>query len=92
MYKSKSQTDDQFIITCLRNHFVFYNLSEAELNNVRGYMWWTEVPAHSNIFRQGDQGSCFFILTSGSVDVSVDGNLIKSLKVGDGFGELALLY
>ena len=44
MYKAKSQTDDQFIITCLRNHFVFYNLSEAELNNVRDYMWWTEIP------------------------------------------------
>lgn len=92
MHKAKSQTDDQFIITSLRNHFVFYNLSEAELNNVRDYMWWTEIPAHSPVFRQGDQGTCFFIITSGIVDVAVDGNIIKSLRSGDGFGELALLY
>lgn len=92
MYKAKSQTDDQFIITCLRNHFVFYNLSEAELNNVRDYMWWTEIPIGAPVFRQGDQGTCFFILASGVVDVSVDTNLIKSLKAGEGFGELALLY
>ena len=53
MYKGKSQTDDQFILTALKNHFVFYNLSEAELNNVRDYMWWTEMPMNSMIFRQG---------------------------------------
>lgn len=82
MLKLKSQTDDQFIITSLKNHFVFYNLSEAELNNVREYMWWTELPAGATVFRQGDQGSCFFIIGSGVVDVVVDNKSIKNLKAG----------
>ena len=29
--KKKSLNDTTFILTCLKNHFVFYNLSEAEL-------------------------------------------------------------
>ena len=49
-------------------------------------MWWTEVPANTPLFRQGDQGSCFFILASGVVDVLVDGNMIKNLRTGEGFG------
>lgn len=29
--KKKTPNDNTFIITCLKNHFVFYNLNEAEL-------------------------------------------------------------
>jgi len=43
-------------------------------------------------YSQGDQGSCFFIISSGVVEVVVDGKNIKTLKTGEGFGELALLY
>lgn len=50
------------------------------------------MPAGSTIFRQGDQGSCFFIIGTGVVDVVVDNKTIKNLKAGEGFGELALLY
>lgn len=53
MLKTKSQTDDQFILTALRNHFVFYNLSEGELNNVREYTWYTEMSSGDFIFKQG---------------------------------------
>jgi CRP-like cAMP-binding protein len=49
-------------------------------------MWWTEVPNGSPIFRQGDKGSCFFIIASGIVEVNVDGKNIKTLKSGEGFG------
>ena len=31
MEKKKSPSDLNFILNCLRNHFVFYNLSESEL-------------------------------------------------------------
>ena len=29
--RKKSLNDTTFILTCLKNHFVFYNLNEAEL-------------------------------------------------------------
>lgn len=44
------------------------------------------------IFRQGDQASCFFIISQGEVTVEVDSKNKRSLISGDGFGEIALLY
>lgn len=32
--KKKTPNDNTFIITCLKNHFVFYNLNESELENI----------------------------------------------------------
>ena len=44
------------------------------------------------MFDAGAPGSCFFILVNGIVDVEIDAEIVKQLKVGEGFGELALLY
>lgn len=33
--KSKSNTDSNLILTCLKNHFIFYNLSEGEMYVIR---------------------------------------------------------
>lgn len=40
--KKKSLNDTTFILTCLKNHFVFYNLSEAELENIASKMFYCE--------------------------------------------------
>jgi CRP-like cAMP-binding protein len=44
------------------------------------------------IVRQGDRGDRFFVVLSGSVEVSVDGRPVGALMAGDGFGEIALLH
>lgn len=41
--KKKTPNDNTFIITCLKNHFVFYNLNEAELENIVKKMFYCEV-------------------------------------------------
>lgn len=38
------------------------------------------------MFEAGNLGSCFFILVSGIVDVQIDHQVVKQLKVGEGFG------
>lgn len=81
-----------FILNCLRNHFIFYNLSEKELDNVKDSMYLCEMLPGAEVFRQGTVGSCFYIIQKGSVQIRVDDEDTKELKVGDGFGELALLY
>ena len=88
----RSETDKMFILNCLRNHFIFYNLSEKELDNVKDSMYLCEMPPGAEVFRQGTVGSCFYIIQRGSVQIRVDDEDTKELKVGDGFGELALLY
>jgi CRP-like cAMP-binding protein len=44
------------------------------------------------IFKQGDTGTCFFLIFSGAVDTIIDGKKVRTLSKGDTFGELALLY
>lgn len=41
--KKKTPNENTFIITCLKNHFVFYNLNEAELENIVKKMFYCEV-------------------------------------------------
>ena len=80
------------IMSCLKNHFIFYNLSQAELENVKDSMFYAMVDQGQVIFEKDQVGSCFFIIEKGSVEIIVDGVVKKELKPLDGFGELALLY
>ncbi len=53
--------------------------------------------ANQVVFRQGDEGSEFFIILSGSVNVSIADSVsgydttVATLYSGDSFGELALI-
>ncbi|MCX7679872.1 MAG: cyclic nucleotide-binding domain-containing protein [Spirochaetes bacterium] len=43
------------------------------------------------IIRQGEYGDCMYFLSSGEVDVIVDGRSVATLSAGSAFGETALL-
>ena len=43
------------------------------------------------IFEQGDPGEGFYVVESGSAEVVRNGDLVNTLRHGDGFGEIALL-
>jgi cAMP-dependent protein kinase regulator len=43
-----------------------------------------------HVVHQGEAGSQFFVITTGSADVTRDGQVVASLGPGDYFGELAL--
>jgi MFS family permease len=49
------------------------------------------VDAGEDIFRQGDSGDRFYLVDSGEVVVSVDGQPVQRLGPGGYFGEIALL-
>ena len=70
--KNKTEIDKAFILTSLKNHFIFYNLSEKELDNVRDHMFWAEMPGGTVVFRQGTRGTCFYIIQHGSVQIKVE--------------------
>jgi cGMP-dependent protein kinase len=61
-----------FILNCLKNHFIFYNLSEKELDNVKDSMFLADFAPGAEVFRQGTIGSCFYIIQRGSVQIKVD--------------------
>ncbi len=81
-----------FLLGCLKNHFIFYNLSEAEIENVAKKMFYCSVPSDTYIFDEGSKALCFFIIEKGMMQVISNDKIKKTLRVGDGFGEIALLY
>eukprot|EP01017_Pseudomicrothorax_dubius_P023633 TRINITY_DN2520_c0_g1_i2.p1 TRINITY_DN2520_c0_g1~~TRINITY_DN2520_c0_g1_i2.p1 ORF type:complete len:815 (+),score=191.06 TRINITY_DN2520_c0_g1_i2:35-2479(+) len=92
MPRKKNGNDIMFIISCLKSHFVFYNHSDAELENIVAKMFFCEIDKNDYLFKQGDPAMCFFIIERGSLEVLVNQKPKRELKSGDGFGELALLY
>lgn len=50
-----------------------------------------EVPAGAEIIRQGDDGDVFYVVSDGDFDVVMSGELIRTARRGDFFGEVALL-
>lgn len=54
-------------MSCLKNHFIFYNLSQAELENVKDNMFYAMVDQDHTLFEKDQIGSCFFIIEKGSV-------------------------
>jgi MFS family permease len=49
------------------------------------------VPAGRTVFAEGDSGDLFYVIESGSVDVTIGGAHRRTLNAGDSFGEIALL-
>jgi len=49
------------------------------------------IPAKQNIFKEGDQGACMYIVKEGVVDLMYRGKLLATVEKGGIFGEMALI-
>ena len=47
--------------------------------------------AGTQIITQGEAGDRFYIISSGTVQVSIDGLPVRTMTAGESFGEIALL-
>jgi MFS family permease len=80
-------------IALLRMARVFAPLPGPPLESVARRAVWRQVPADTVVIKQGDVGDTYYLLASGSVRVAQDGLFIRDMdRVGDGFGEIALLH
>ena len=70
---------------------MFRPLQLTTLETLAGQMVLRDVPAGSDVIRQGEQGDTFYIVVSGRLDTLVDGRPLRELGAGDSFGEIALL-
>jgi MFS family permease len=70
---------------------IFSPLSAPVLEGLAARLAAVSVPAGEEIVRQGDPGDRFYVISSGEVDVSIDGRPQTAMGPSDHFGEIALL-
>ncbi|CAD8077546.1 unnamed protein product [Paramecium primaurelia] len=90
--KQQQRSDIVFIVMCLKLHFVFSFLNDAQLNHLASQMFYCKLLKGQSIIKQGDGANAFFILEKGKIQVLINGLAKKQLISGNGLGELALLY
>jgi CRP/FNR family transcriptional regulator, cyclic AMP receptor protein len=78
-------------VETLRRVPLFEELDEAEVEAVADLMHEANVPAGATVTVEGGPGDGFFVIDSGEVEVTVDGEPRATLRAGDYFGEIALL-
>jgi CRP-like cAMP-binding protein len=78
-------------IDALKRVPLFSHCGEAELRFVATQADELSVEAGRTLIRQGDPADTFYVLLDGSVDVSIDGKLRRTLGAGDFFGEIGML-
>lgn len=75
----------------LRGNAIFAPLPAMTLEQLADRMTEVRAPAGEAIVRQGEPGELFYVIDTGTVEVTVDGKGGRELGRGDSFGEIALL-
>lgn len=70
---------------------VFEHLAIAALSRLTVSLEQLNVPAGRAIVTEGEHGDRYFLIVEGSVDVSIGGEFVRTMRAGDSFGEIALL-
>lgn len=89
--KIKTDEDLRIIMGSLNNHFILRSLDEDSRLIIANDMRYYTIGPKEVIFEQGQPGLCFFVLTSGRLEVFVNGVRKNLIHPGTGFGEYALL-
>ena len=71
---------------------LFQGLAVAELESVAGSMRELHVDAGTEVIREGDVGTEFFVITEGALEIRIGGRPVNVLGPGEFLGELALLF
>ena len=90
----KSNAEKTFLKNCLQEKFFLFKElgSESQSKMIDAMSKVDSVELRQVIMTQGDEGDFMYVIESGSYEVSVDGSKVASLRKGEIFGELALLY
>jgi MFS family permease len=78
-------------LALLRANAIFAPLPASTLEQLADALEEVPAPTGEEIVRQGAPGDRFYLVKEGTLDVSVDGRHVQTLRPGDSFGEIALL-
>ena len=71
---------------------LFEGLDAEQLASVAEQMREARIETGTELIREGEAGTEFFVVTDGSLEITVRGRVVRMLGAGDFLGELALLF
>ena len=78
-------------LTLLRRSEIFAPLPQAQQEVLARALIETRAGAGETVIREGDAGKRFYVVAGGELEVTVEGESVRTLGPGDHFGEIALL-
>ncbi|CAK55705.1 unnamed protein product (macronuclear) [Paramecium tetraurelia] len=90
--KLKSPFDYQLLLNVFANSFIFGQMQPEDKVKVIESMFYCTVHDGEMVFKQGDKASSYFLIERGQCQIIINNEVKKTLKQGEAFGELALLY
>ncbi|CAJ1416266.1 unnamed protein product [Effrenium voratum] len=94
-HKTKKDMDKatkELIKAAMKQDRVCAILENQEVEAILSTMEYFQFTKGSLIVEQGKMGTTFFVTHKGTLEVSVNGNVVNTLVEGQAFGGLALLY
>lgn len=79
-------------IEVLNSVAMFRPLPMPAIDELALHLERVDLDAGEEVVVQGEHGDRFYVIGDGEADVVGDGRLIRTLRTGDGFGEIALLH
>ena len=89
---NKECKDSGLIDECLISHCFLRALEKQARQEIIKEMSLYFIKSNVDIFKQGDNPGCFYILRGGTCDIIVDGEKKETLQKGDFFGDTAIIY
>eukprot|EP00930_Biecheleria_cincta_P043017 TRINITY_DN2958_c0_g1_i1.p1 TRINITY_DN2958_c0_g1~~TRINITY_DN2958_c0_g1_i1.p1 ORF type:complete len:1936 (-),score=358.88 TRINITY_DN2958_c0_g1_i1:26-5833(-) len=83
--------EQQSKVRILQSVFIFATLGKQQLQRLAKALEKKSFKSGETVFSQGEHGSEFYIIRKGRVQVEIDGKRLRTLGLGDYFGERALL-
>jgi len=89
--KNQKKMDYDLIYESIGKHFFMQTLNDQARNEIIINMSLYKIKEGTILFKQGAVGNFWYIVHEGNLEFYVDETLTKNLKVGDSFGEVALM-
>jgi CRP-like cAMP-binding protein len=71
--------------------WIFSKLEKSDLERIGKVVVSRSYKAGDEIVKEGEQAVAFYVITRGKVEITTAGEVLNTLRAGDGFGEMALL-
>eukprot|EP00948_MAST-09A_sp_MAST-9A-sp1_P003043 g3043.t1 len=91
LHTERSKNDITTLAAWLKNFKPFQNISHTQASFVSKWLKLEKFNQGDVIVKQGNEGTCFYMILSGSVEVLVDSERVEVLNEGQYFGEASLV-